>query len=543
MKITQIEIENYRSIKDITLQPAELMALIGPNNAGKTNILCALNFVLGDRWPSANGLEQTDRFNKEPGRNIRIAISFARGFGNEAGISAISVAENAGRLFARYRLFDSDQTQFLNDAIRGQFPIVYLDAARNFDSQFSMSRWSLFGRIARQLHEDFERTAPQHVKEALTQHLSDAQEILKTPLYRSFEEAITGAFQDQIRHAMQNVRLDFRSFDPLNFYKAIYPTLVDGGHDKSPAESGSGVRNLVVLALFRAYAAAFRNSTVFAVEEPEIYLHPHAQRSLATLYREMAVAGHQVFYSSHSAAFVDVSRSDQIVLVERKADGDDEVCTQIRHVRESQLLEARQRLHPGMAMTLESVRERFRNISAAKHAEAFFAKVVLLAEGPSEEEVLPIFAKHLGIDFDGLGVSVVSSAGKNNLDSFWQLYQAHQIPTFLLFDNDSGKAERDRGMNAVLTRMLGIAETVSPAAIVGETYAIIEDTLESLLQAEVDAESPGHYALLKAEAQRAVGNGKPLVARFIARRLVADNFVPPTIAQIIENVRAMADAS
>lgn len=541
MKIVQIEIQNYRSIKDVTLQPGPLMALVGPNNAGKTNILSAINFALGDRWPSANGLEQTDRFNKDAARNIRIKISFARE-NNQSNVAAISLSESEGRLNARYRQFDSDATPYLNDAIRAQFPVVYLDAARSFDSQFSMSRWSLFGRIARQLHEDFEATAPAEVKTALTGHLSQAQDILKTPLYRSFEQAISEAFQNQIRRTMHDVRLDFRSFDPLNFYKAIYPTLIEGQIEKSPAEAGSGVRNLIVLALFRAYATAFRNSTVFAVEEPEIYLHPHAQRSLASLYREMAAAGHQVFYSTHSAAFVDVTRSDEIVLVERSEDDEEEVCTRVRTVTGDQIVAARQALHPNIPMVLEVVRIRLGNICAAKHAEAFFAKAILLCEGPSEEEIYPVFAKHLGVDLDGLGVSVVGVSGKGNLDSLWQLYGAHRIPTFLTFDNDAhpqGK-EQDRALNEVLTRMLGLAETQTPVATIAATYAILDGDLESTIRRETEVRFPGLYDQLKAEAAQTVGSGKPLVARYISRKLVARDFVPPTIATIIEHVRVMA---
>lgn len=46
---------------------------------------------------------------------------------------------------------------------------------------------------------------------------------------------------------------------------------------------------------------AFRGDAIFAIEEPEFYLHPHAQRSLAALFEELATAGNQVFYSTHSA--------------------------------------------------------------------------------------------------------------------------------------------------------------------------------------------------------------------------------------------------
>jgi putative ATP-dependent endonuclease of the OLD family len=66
------------------------------------------------------------------------------------------------------------------------------------------------------------------------------------------------------------------------------------------------MRNLVVMALFRAYAKTFKGDALIAIEEPEIYLHPHAQRSLASLFRELAGQGAQLFYSTHSASCLSI---------------------------------------------------------------------------------------------------------------------------------------------------------------------------------------------------------------------------------------------
>ncbi len=48
MKIKRIRIENYRSIKACDFEPSSLCAFIGPNNSGKSNILRAINLVLGE---------------------------------------------------------------------------------------------------------------------------------------------------------------------------------------------------------------------------------------------------------------------------------------------------------------------------------------------------------------------------------------------------------------------------------------------------------------------------------------------------------------
>lgn len=47
MKIKQITIENFRSIKDETIifPDSGILALVGPNNAGKSNILKAIDKI------------------------------------------------------------------------------------------------------------------------------------------------------------------------------------------------------------------------------------------------------------------------------------------------------------------------------------------------------------------------------------------------------------------------------------------------------------------------------------------------------------------
>jgi putative ATP-dependent endonuclease of OLD family len=44
MKIEEIKIKNYRSLHDVTIRPRDILALVGKNNTGKSNILKALKF-------------------------------------------------------------------------------------------------------------------------------------------------------------------------------------------------------------------------------------------------------------------------------------------------------------------------------------------------------------------------------------------------------------------------------------------------------------------------------------------------------------------
>lgn len=50
MRISKIHIENFRSIRNLDVALGETTVFIGPNNAGKTAILEALQIALTRRW-------------------------------------------------------------------------------------------------------------------------------------------------------------------------------------------------------------------------------------------------------------------------------------------------------------------------------------------------------------------------------------------------------------------------------------------------------------------------------------------------------------
>ena len=67
MKITKLIIKNFRSIDAEGIEiifDTNLTALIGKNNVGKSNILAAIDIILGGYWPTENRF-QIDDFHKK----------------------------------------------------------------------------------------------------------------------------------------------------------------------------------------------------------------------------------------------------------------------------------------------------------------------------------------------------------------------------------------------------------------------------------------------------------------------------------------------
>lgn len=534
MRITHVKIENWRSIKCVEFSPSDITILVGSNNAGKTNILSAINFLLGERWPMPANLQDSDFYMGDRDRHIEIVIHLEHPHYSK-------IEFDTGRDTYQLQAYDKKgyPVRGFNNLMRAELAFAYVDAARNFDRQFSLSRWTLFGQALRSLHDNLKADLPRI--DNLREKLNSAHDLLKTDHYARFEGELRKAFADQLRTANYDVKFEFRTIDETNLYRGLYPTLIEGDAPKNPAEVGSGVRNLLVLALFQAFARTFKGSAVLGVEEPELYLHPHAQRSLMRQFEELAAAGNQIFISSHSSQFLDITKSERIVLVDRCLDDEDDVCTQVRTSSREALLNLRRALHPTRMMTGDSLAAFLRNVQRPEMTEAFFSRLCVLVEGPSESEALPIYARHLGLPFDEHGISIVSAGGKNAIDAIKHVYDAHCIPTYVIFDNDHGKKKGDLSPNRIMCRMLGIPETEAPAAGVFPEYAVMQGDWEAQTRHDVELEDLFGYDEAEEAARKALllekGRNKPLVARFIAQRLVDKDEVPGFVRVIIDALR------
>lgn len=78
----------------------------------------------------------------------------------------------------------------------------------------------------------------------------------------------------------------------------------------------------------------------------------------------------------------------------------------------------------------ESIRE--------EKSTRFPIEKVVITEGITEEILLPVFAEHLGLNFDKNGIQVISAGGKNQVVKLvYTLANQLKLPMFILLDNDA----------------------------------------------------------------------------------------------------------
>lgn len=193
MRLTRIRMENYRSIKSLDFQPGMLCALVGENNAGKSNILRALNLILGEAWPSERMFSEEDFYNHDTTKDIvievwgdvpcqlnrngvdlechalRITVGHykraVKSKGKVAGDLKIDFAPLDGKgepLKAPDQRFTKGvrvtwSPVRVSNEIRDAFPFVYVDVRRDYARHTAGSRWSVLSRLFAGVNDDFQR--------------------------------------------------------------------------------------------------------------------------------------------------------------------------------------------------------------------------------------------------------------------------------------------------------------------------------------------------------------------------------------------------
>jgi predicted ATP-dependent endonuclease of OLD family len=263
---------------------------------------------------------------------------------------------------------------------------------------------------------------------------------------------------------------------------------------KSSVEStthflGAGILQILLLV---THIVAHKNKIIL-IDHPEVHLHPHAERNLSTLIDESEDT--QIFLITHSTYFVNIDKRHRILRVTQK-DSQTEVYTmQPEHFSDKEY-------------------SKLEYLLDLEGKEMFFARKVLLVEGPTEYGAIPVFAKAQKYSFDKNGVSIIDVGGKSNIGLFARLCEGYHIPYQILADGDA----------AAELKQIDI-----PNKSKKNRLNILSKDFESILPED-----------LMLEAKKNVGRSKPRIGKYVATEMVNRKLdVPPEISKLIVKLKEL----
>ena len=537
MKITDVSIENYKSISTLHFKPNEgLNAFIGENSAGKSNIMNAIYWLLGPVYPSFNSTQAEDRHLGRPENKIKIRLTFDDD-------RTLELAEEWHDYRGGIKSGLNIDGQYIKDEVRQDYCSGFLGVDRQINDYMPSNKWSLVGRILQQINEQFK-----------TEHLEDGtlkSDKLKDELKRVRDELLFSVKDADGNETMQKFitilqeesakqlnklpsefKVDLNLYDPWNFYRTLQILVhePDTSLDFRASTLGMGMQASISIAVLKAYSEInLNNKTPIFIDEPELFLHPQAQRNFYRILRKLAESGTQVFYTTHSPNFLSAGHFDEIFLICKPK----ESGTQLLNADVEKFIKDL-KLRTGTDSDTDTLLTHYRNAcdetgDSQKANEAFFANKIILVEGSSESLSLPYLFDLYEYDYIKEGVTIVRCGSKNELDRFYRLYNEFGIPCFVIFDGDkqldsTEDKQNNIAQNKELFRLLGgNKEAEYPDGQVNEKHLGFEYYFEKNLGFDVPQNCKGLSLYLK-----------------IKNNITSKDDLPEWIGQVVDKVKAIS---
>lgn len=170
---------------------------------------------------------------------------------------------------------------------------------------------------------------------------------------------------------------------------------------------------------------------------------------------------------------------------------------------------------------------------------------VVIAEGATEETLLPEFAKRCDFDFDKEGIYVLSAGGKNQVVKlYYQMVETLRIPIFVLLDKDAKENLEEikpklREIDKIHLLDCGEFEDLLPLELVERT---LEDELKniSILEKEkLNEDIPRVKFLEEVFKNRGMHEFKKVeFAQMVKKNIKNKSDISPEVVEIIEEIQA-----
>lgn len=390
--IQSIKLQNIRGFTDASMDlTRQKMVFVGENNAGKSSLLLVLDWVfnrlqleeLRTRSPSPESIEilRPARETGKQARRIELRIRIKDGrtrnrfqdglVEDDLVLLRINYRKGGNALFAKLgppkRSEDpsSDEKALaLIQLLRENISFTYIPSFRDADSgRFNKTLTDAFRtKLEERVQHSRQGGAPieyRDVKSAL-ETLGETSTSLVQPVFESLREFLP-------KHIFQHAKavLNVNQSDAVDWLlNHLSFELATGSHDSNMVKKnavGSGLQSMLDIALHIPEKSENFETSYLAIDEPEAFLHPSAQRDLAALLDGRVNDGMRLLLTTHSPFIVEETAFRDIV-----------ICADRKFFPSRSQDEDRDEINTALLV--------------GRHAEMLFSKSVLLVEGEGDRQ-------------------------------------------------------------------------------------------------------------------------------------------------------------
>ncbi len=444
MKISKVQIENFRSIKNSTLTFEEITAIVGENNAGKSAILRALNCFFNYGYEEKSFIDCThqhlprtvtrititfsevndkDKYQQYLSDNDEMLIQFTYTYSETKKGRKLYCLNKASKITLEADIF--------LDKLKEDIDYVYIPANRG-SRDFEWTDSSIFARLIKRYLENYTKK-----RDNLSNNAAQAGEKIRSQVLDKLAKELS---QLNMYDSIGTYEIGYSQDIDYSLFLTKLKLFINNGliHSLPVSEYGSGIKSLTVIALHRMLANLNGVSIVLGIEEPETNLHPQAQRILIdSLKGQRQNCETQAIFTTHSTVIVDELKHDNIILVRRENDSKRKFISVTTQIASSFWQDHN---------IMEFKHHRF---FYYKNSDFFFAKFVILVESTTDAGVIEKLVKPK-IGNKSFYVSIVNIDGIKNLKYPYFLLKDLNIPFVAVVDRDlfsgyiNGKLDKSR---------------------------------------------------------------------------------------------------
>lgn len=324
MKISNVEIKNFRSIEYANIALSDFNTLVGQNNTGKTNFFEALGWFY-----SGTSLSNDMKFLRNPELEVEVSVEFTgalhgaenmRNEGNRTkiqnvlgGSDKIKITRKGSdvkkRLVEVNNIVVKNPTGF-DPALNDFLPkFEYIHTRQYYDEFTKYSQKSAVGIMLSSVIDEILNDDPKYKAFRKTfEELFNADDSVVNGHFLALGNSVRNHLEKQFSECTK-VFFEVLSPDFTDLLKR-FETVVDDGIETYAGDKGDGMQRALMLAIIQAYADYRKaredagKSFLFVIDEAELHLHPTAQRKLKDVLVTLSKSLDQVIISTHSSVFV-----------------------------------------------------------------------------------------------------------------------------------------------------------------------------------------------------------------------------------------------
>lgn len=448
--IKKIEIQNYKSCKELTVVLTPYTPLVGYNNVGKSNILSALEWLVKDKLLAGSDYNDVNlpiiiegevvgvtedvlqRLNEEHREPLRPYIE-----NGEVRIKRTQPANATKRAEINLEIFNFERGQYARNprgiwnAIKSLFPEpIKVGAMENAAEDAGKAKsTSTIGKLLKELSTSL---AENHAS-VVNRHLNAISRRMGADGNRRLDELaeIDDSINEKVENLFPGISLKLH-FDVPDFNEIFNAGTVkvyeNDAEGRDVTSYGHGAQRSVQMALIQHLAEIKQNAespttTLLLIDEPELYLHPFAIEQVREALHVLSQNGYQVLYSTHSAQMITAERAQHTLFVRK-------THAQGTHIR-TPLRDALERAIPNAEAQAGHL------FALSQSTQILFANEVVLTEGKTELRLLPFLYRQLkGKTLGQNNAALIETGSVDNIGKTMSILHEMDLPSKAIVDLD-----------------------------------------------------------------------------------------------------------